>query len=83
MQLDFGLLHPVLVRGVDDEDDGVGGAGVGAPKWPHFLLPAHVPQGERGAGKAELESDLDDDRGHGRTNDSLIEISELLKKYSA
>ncbi len=47
VQLQLGLLHAVggLAR-VDDEDDGVRGAGVRLPQRPELFLPANVPDEE-------------------------------------
>ncbi len=47
MELQLGLLHAVggLAR-VDDEDDGVGGAGIRLPERPELFLPADVPDEE-------------------------------------
>ena len=42
-QLQLGLLQAVGVPGVDDKDDAVGAARVGAPERPRLVLAANVP----------------------------------------
>ena len=70
MELELGLLHAVVgFAGVDDEDDGVGGARVRLPQGTQLLLPAHIPHEEgevaRPAGEATHALAVEADRGHG------------------
>jgi hypothetical protein len=54
-QLQLGLLQPVLLAGVDDEDDAVGAARVRPPKRPQLLLASDVPDEKGGPVVADLK----------------------------
>jgi hypothetical protein len=49
LQLKLGLLKPVLFGGVNDKDDAVSAASVGAPERSELVLAAYVPDHEGGA----------------------------------
>ena len=46
LQLELGLLQPLLVARVHDEDDRVRGARVRPPEGPRLVLPSDVPDVE-------------------------------------